>query len=217
MYQALGRLFKRELITKRPSATGKRTKVYGISNPYKHVPKDTCDNKLEVESIKIEGSPPPVVENVSVRKSITIEITESQTTNTLTEGKINTSLTNSNEQKEVNPSIPCKQEVSVELTGENNQGGVYAEENETQADNSQLAQEEVTSGAELAQSDDEDQKDMGEIGKTYLVCQETGWVKAVLVDAPSQSLSTGWLFMRDDTGVQFPVFERDSFKEVSSD
>lgn len=81
----------------------------------------------------------------------------------------------------------------------------------------EVAQEEVTSGAELAQSDDEDQKDMGEIGKTYLVCQETGWVKAVLVDAPSQSLSTGWLFMRDDTGVQFPVFDRDSFKEVSSD
>ena len=154
---------------------------------------------------------------MSVRKSITIEITESQTTNTLTESKINTSLTNSNEQKKVNASIPCKQEVSVELTGENNQGGVYAEENETQADNSQLVQEEVTSGAELAQSDEENQKDMGEIGKTYLVCQETGWVKAVLVDAPSQSLSTGWLFMSDDTGVQFPVFDRDSFKEVDSD
>ncbi|MFP4122434.1 MAG: hypothetical protein ACLFWI_15855 [Coleofasciculus sp.] len=154
---------------------------------------------------------------MSVRKSITIEITESQETDSLTESKINTSLTNSNEQKKVNPSISCKQEVSVELTGANNQGGVYVEENETQADNSQLVQEEITSGAELAQSDDEDQKDMGEIGKTYLVCQETGWVKAVLIDAPNPPLSTGWLFMRDDTGVQFPVFERDSFKEVDSD
>jgi len=217
VYQALGRLFKRGLITKRPSGTGKRTKVYGIYNPYKHIPKDTCDNKPIVESIKIEGSPPSVVENVSVIKSITIEITESQTTDTLNNNPINTSLTNSNEQIEVNASIPCKQEVLVELTGVNNQGGVYAEESESQADNSQLAQEEVTSGAELAQSDDEDQKDMGEIGKTYLVCQETGWVKAVLVDAPSQSLSTGWLFMSDDTGVQFPVFDRDGFKEVSND
>jgi len=218
VYQALGRLFKRGLITKRPSGTGKRNKVYGISNPYKHVPKDTCDNKPEVESIKIEGSPPSTVENVSVRKSITIEITESQTTNTLTESKINTLLTTSNEQKKVNPSIPCTEEVSVELTGANNQGGVYAEESESQADISELAQEEITSGAELAQSDDdEDQKDMGEIGKTYLVYRETGWVEAVLVDAPNPPLSTGWLFMRDDTGVQFPVFDRDGFREVSSD
>ncbi|MEQ8999240.1 MAG: hypothetical protein RID53_22290 [Coleofasciculus sp. B1-GNL1-01] len=69
----------------------------------------------------------------------------------------------------------------------------------------------------MAQSDDEDQKDMGEIGKTYLVYRETGWVEAVLIDAPDPPLSTGWLFMRDDTGVQFPVFDRDSFREVSSD
>lgn len=58
MYQALGRLFKRGLITKRPSATEKRNKVYGISNPYDYAPTESCDNKPEIESIKIEGSPP---------------------------------------------------------------------------------------------------------------------------------------------------------------
>lgn len=211
VYQALGRLFKRGLITKRPSGTGKRNKVYGISNPYKHVPKDTCDNKPEVESIKIEASPPPTVEKVSVRKSITIEITESQKTDTLNNSQINTSLTTSNGQIEVNASIPCKEEVSVELTDANNQGGVYAEENETQAD-SQLAQEEITSGAELAQSElnDKDVENVGEVGKTYLIHQDVDgcveWVEAVLIDVPNPPLSTkstSWIFMGDD-GQQFP-------------
>ena len=89
MYQALGRLFKRGLITKRPSGTGKRNKVYGISNPYDYEPKKICDNKPEIESIKIEGSPPPIPENVSVIKSETIEITESQKTDSLAESNIN--------------------------------------------------------------------------------------------------------------------------------
>ena len=222
IYQALGRLFKRGLITKRPSATGKRNKVYGISNPYDYAPKDICDNKPEIESIKIEESPPPLEEKVSVRKSITIEITESQTTDALTDSQINTSLTTSNEQIEVNAPIPCTEEVSVKLTDVNNQGGVYAEESEPQVDNPQLAQEEITSGEELAQSEsnDKDVENVGEIGKTYLVHQDIDgyieWVEAVLIDVPNPPLSTGWIFMHDG-GQQFPVFEWDSFREVDRD
>jgi predicted transcriptional regulator len=33
VYQALGRLFKRGLITKRPSQLGGKRKVYGVTNP----------------------------------------------------------------------------------------------------------------------------------------------------------------------------------------
>jgi len=142
-------------------------------------------------------------------------------TNTLTESKINTLLTTSNEQKKVNPSIPCKEEVSVELTGANNQGGVYAEESESQADNPQLAQEGIASEEELAQleSNDKDVENVGEVGKTYLVHQDVDgcveWVEAVLIDVPNPPLSTGWIFMNDG-GQQFPVFNRDSFREVNN-
>lgn len=66
----------------------------------------------------------------------------------------------------------------------------------------EVAQEEITSGEELAQSDDEDQKDMGEIGKTYLVCQDVDgcieWVKAVLIDVPNPPLSTGWIIFMNN-------------------
>jgi len=122
---------------------------------------------------------------VSVRKSETIEITESQETDSLAESKINTSLTTSNKQEKVNTPIPCIEEISVKLTDSDNQ------EDESQADASQLAQEEITSGEEVAQSEsnDKDVENVGEVGKTYLVHQDVDgcveWVEAVLIDVPN--------------------------------
>jgi len=86
----------------------------------------------------------------------------------------------------------------------------------------EVAQEEIASGEELAQSEsnDKDVESVGEVGKTYLVHQDVDgcveWVKAVLIDVPNPPLSTGWIFIRDG-GERFPVFERDSFREVGSD
>jgi hypothetical protein len=86
----------------------------------------------------------------------------------------------------------------------------------------EVAQEENTSGAELAQSElnDKDVENVGEVGKTYLVHQDVDgcveWVEAVLIDVPNPPLSTGWIFMNDG-GQQFPAFDRDSFREIDSD
>jgi hypothetical protein len=91
----------------------------------------------------------------------------------------------------------------------------------TSVEKEEVAQEEIASGEELAQSEsnDKDVENVGEVGKTYLVHQDVDgcieWVEAVLIDVPNPPLSTGWIFM-DDSGQQFPVFERDSFREVDS-
>jgi hypothetical protein len=73
----------------------------------------------------------------------------------------------------------------------------------TSVEKEEVAQEEIASGEELAQSEsnDKDVENVGEVGKTYLVHQDVDgcieWVEAVLIDVPNPPLSTGWIFMYD--------------------
>ncbi len=84
VYQALGRLFKRGLITKRPSQLGGKRKVYGIANPtdippnhpprFTNTPPDNPPVFSDTPHITIQETHPLSSVKVSVQIAETIEI-----------------------------------------------------------------------------------------------------------------------------------------------
>jgi predicted transcriptional regulator len=73
VHQALGRLFKRGLITKRPSKLGGKRKVYGCSTP-----QEECDTSLRKVNIDIQDTHPPVSDKVSTHLSENVDSKELQ-------------------------------------------------------------------------------------------------------------------------------------------
>ncbi|MFB8788883.1 MAG: CHC2 zinc finger domain-containing protein [Potamolinea sp.] len=134
VYQALGRLFKRGLITKRPSKFGGKRKVYGISNP-----STICDNNVgdtstknatdtngKQEKIQRVHTPPPPSVNVSVQISEIVDIGELQVTDILLTDNpqvTDTLLTDELEQLSVNSSNADTASISAKLTDIDSQGG----------------------------------------------------------------------------------------------
>ncbi len=97
VYQALGRLFKRGLITKRPSKMGGKRKVYGLVNP-----QSRCDNTIGDTSSRnvtdtlpdiFPDTHPPSPPNVSVQISKSIDTHELKITDSLTDSLTDTELT----------------------------------------------------------------------------------------------------------------------------
>lgn len=97
VYQALGRLFKRGLITKRPSILGGKRKVYGISTPYDYSDNNGCDTSLRNVTDSFTNKPqdthPPSSLNVSVKNAESIDICGLELTDTLTDNSTDTKLT----------------------------------------------------------------------------------------------------------------------------
>ncbi len=125
VYQALGRLFKRGLVIKRPSKLGGKRKVYGISNPYNHGDNNGCDTSLN-DSIadNQEETPPPLSARVSVQISETIDIQELEVTDNLTDNPTDSELTLENDLQTVSSSNQDIEGVSTKLTVPDSQGSV---------------------------------------------------------------------------------------------
>ena len=120
VYQALARLFKRGLITKRPSTQGGKRKVYGVANPSQLSHTEGLRNVTDT----IEDTPPPSSLYVSVEISETVDIQGIELTDTLTDSLTDTLLTHKND---VHGEISSNEElesVSAKLTITDSQGCV---------------------------------------------------------------------------------------------
>jgi hypothetical protein len=127
VYQALGRLFKRGLITKRPSRLGGKRKVYGIANPYNYSGQTHCDsssrNVTDNSTDTPQHTPPPPRLNVSVQISESINISGLEVTDTLTDNSTDTLLTHQNDVQAVSNKKAEPVGVSAKLTDNGCQGG----------------------------------------------------------------------------------------------
>jgi hypothetical protein len=128
VYQALSRLFKRGLITKRPSQLGGKRKVYGVSNPQAFCDNHVCDSILSNVTGTMPNNPqetlPPPLLNVSVQNSVNIDISTSKVPDTLTDTVPDTFLT---PQSDVNSDSSSNVELesdSPKLTNIDSQGCV---------------------------------------------------------------------------------------------
>lgn len=128
VYQALGRLFKRGLITKRPSTLGGKRKVYGVSNPYQSSDNNNCDassrNVTDNDIDNPQDTHPPSPLNVSVQIHGNIDITGLEVTDTLTDTLTDTELTPQNDTPVVSSQTPTTVGVSAKLTDKGGQGCV---------------------------------------------------------------------------------------------
>jgi DNA-binding MarR family transcriptional regulator len=125
VYQALGRLFKRGLITKRPSQLGGKRKVYGLSNPTQLSQAEGITSVTDTP----QDTPPPLSAKVSVQNAETVTKQELEITDTLTDKLTNTELTHLDD---VQPVSVCNQElesVSPKLTDKGVQGEREASNN----------------------------------------------------------------------------------------
>jgi DNA-binding MarR family transcriptional regulator len=120
VYQALARLFKRGLITKRPSTQGGKRKVYGVANPSQLSHTEGLRNVTDT----IEDTPPPSSLIVSVQISETVDIQEIELTDTLTDSLTDTLLTHQNDVHGKSSSNEELESVSAKLTITDSQGGV---------------------------------------------------------------------------------------------
>lgn len=118
VYQALSRLFKRGLITKRPSKIGGKRKVYGVANPSQLAQSEGLRNVTDM----FEDTPPPSHLNVSVQISESIAIDELELTDTLTDTLTNTKLTPQNDESTVSCQDLDLPSVSAKLTNIDSQG-----------------------------------------------------------------------------------------------
>ncbi|HEY9830608.1 MAG TPA: AAA family ATPase [Stenomitos sp.] len=120
VYQALRRLFNRDLITKRPSHLGGKRKVYGLANPSQL---SHCSGLREVTDT-VQETPPPPRHNVSVQNSETIDIQQLDLTDTLTDTLTDSELTPQNDVQSISGSTPITVGVSAKLTDKGSQGCV---------------------------------------------------------------------------------------------
>jgi predicted transcriptional regulator len=128
VYQALGRLFKRGLITKRPSRLGGKRKVYAVNDPYSYSDNNQCAtssrNVTDNLTDKPQDTPPPSPLNVSVQISERTDLTGLELTDTLTDKLTDTKLTHQNDVHAVSLPKPEAVGVSAKLTDKGGQGCV---------------------------------------------------------------------------------------------
>lgn len=127
VYQALGRLFKRGLITKRPSKYGGKRKVYGVTNPSQlsHI------EGLRSVTDTFEDTHPPLPDQVSVQIAETIDLQELEITDTLTDTLTDTKLTPQNDVQAVSNQSQDPEGNSAKLTDTGSQGCVCPLSDET--------------------------------------------------------------------------------------
>jgi AAA domain/Bifunctional DNA primase/polymerase, N-terminal len=130
VYQALGRLFKRGLITKRPSTLGGKRKVYGIANPtdtpphnppkLTNTPQYHPPNSPNTPQITIQETLPLSSVKMSVKIAETIEIHSLEATDselTLSPEVTNIELTLSPEVTDIEPTL-SPEVTDIELTAQ---------------------------------------------------------------------------------------------------
>lgn len=120
VYQALGRLFKRGLITKRPSKYGGKRKVYGVTNPSQL----SHSEGLRIATDKFEDTHTPLAANVSVQIDENIDINGLDITDTLADSLTDTELTPQTNIHTVSNKNPEAVVVSVKLTDKRGRGCV---------------------------------------------------------------------------------------------
>lgn len=160
VYQALGRLFKRGLITKRPSKFGGKRKVYGIANPYTHCDNKPCDTSTknatdtdgQQEKIQKVHTPPPSL-NLSVQISENIDIHGLELTDSLTdtfENLTDSQLTSVSSVETDNSRNDQTASDAAKLTDTEAEGGCVCPETSASRDLiEQLAQEEANDNQKL--------------------------------------------------------------------
>lgn len=138
VYQALGRLFKRGLITKRPSKYGGKRKVYGVVNPSQL----SHTEGLRTVTDTFEDTHPPLPAKVSVQIAETTDTQALELTDTLTDTLTDSELTHQNDVKEENASNAESVNISAKLTDTDSGGGVCppSVETVTQPVSEELAQ-----------------------------------------------------------------------------
>lgn len=137
VYQALGRLFKRGLITKRPSTLGGKRKVYGIANPtdtpphnppkLTNTPPDNPPAFPDTPHITIQETHPLSSVKVSVQIAETIDIHSLEVTDselTLSPEVTDSELTAQTKMSDGYASNPDTVIVSAKLTDTLDLGGV---------------------------------------------------------------------------------------------
>jgi len=120
VYQALGRLFKRGLITKRPSQLGAKRKVYGVSNPTQLSQAEGITSVTDT----YQDTHPPLPDKVSVQNAETVIKQELEVTDTLTDNLNDSKLIHQNNVQPVSVSNQELEGVSGKLTNTDSQGGV---------------------------------------------------------------------------------------------
>lgn len=120
VYQALGRLHKRGLITKRPSKFGGKRKVYGVANPSQL----SHTEGLRTVTDTFEDTHPPLPDKVSVQIYETVDTHELEVTDSLTDTLTDTKLTPQNDVPPVSDQNLELEGISAKLTDTDSQGGV---------------------------------------------------------------------------------------------
>jgi len=120
VYQALGRLFKRGLITKRPSQLGGKRKVYGVTNPSQLSHPEGLRSVTDTS----QDPHPPMPAKVSVQNAETVTTQELEVTDTLTDNLTDSKLTHPNDVHPVSASNQELESVSTKLTDTDSQGCV---------------------------------------------------------------------------------------------
>jgi len=120
VYQALGRLFKRGLITKRPSQLGGKRKVYGVTNPSQLSQAEGLRSVTDTS----QDTHPPLPAKVSVQNAEIVTKQELEVTDTLTDNLTNSKLTHQNDIQLVSASNQELESVSAKLTNTDSQGCV---------------------------------------------------------------------------------------------
>jgi DNA-binding MarR family transcriptional regulator len=127
VYQALGRLFKRGLITKRPSKNGGKRKVYGVANPSQLAHAEGLRSATVTQDNKSQDTHPPLSAKVSVKNAEIVAVQQVELTDSLTDTSNNltdTKLTPQSDVKENNPSNIDSEVISAKLTDTDTQGSV---------------------------------------------------------------------------------------------
>jgi DNA-binding PadR family transcriptional regulator len=130
VYQALGRLFKRGLITKRPSKNGGKRKVYGVANPSQLAHAEGLRSATVTQDNKSQDTHPPLPVKVSDQNAGTVTVQQVELTDSLTDTSNNltdTKLTPQNDVKENNSSNIDSEAISEKLTDTDTQGSVCPE------------------------------------------------------------------------------------------
>jgi hypothetical protein len=127
VYQALARLFKRGLITKRPSKNGSKRKVYGVVNPSQLAHAEGLRSVTVTLTDKSQDThtPPPL--KVSVKNAKTVDSKDVELTDTLTDNLTDTKLTPQNDVSVDSSSNAGSEGDSVKLTNTDSQGCVCPE------------------------------------------------------------------------------------------
>jgi len=120
VYQALGRLFKRGLITKRPSQLGGKRKVYGVTNPSQLSQTEGLRSVTDTS----QDTHPPLSAKVSVQNAETVIQQVLEVTDTLTDNLTDSKLTHQNDIQLVSPSNQELESVPAKLTNTDSQGCV---------------------------------------------------------------------------------------------